>query len=179
MVPNCHSARSRRRSRRIHVRVINPRPPGEGGPSQTVGEGRGRAISHTPHPPWRAPSPQGESFLSLSVTVDSATPGKPCMQNDMRVWWVWKKTSSLKYETTNGTKWTAFVHYQRHAMSESWESHDEILLITLKLLDVTIAVITRNTSPKGVQRKMIQKLRKNKLVCFHLNLLGKSKGKRE
>ena len=37
--PPCHSARSRRRSRRIHHPKNNPRPPGEGGPSQTVGEG--------------------------------------------------------------------------------------------------------------------------------------------
>ena len=37
-LPPCHSARSRRRRRRIHVRVINPRPSGEGGPSLTVEE---------------------------------------------------------------------------------------------------------------------------------------------
>ena len=64
-------------------------------------------------------------------------------------------------------------------MIELRESYDEILLITAKLLDVTIAVITRNTSSKGVQRKMIHNLRENKLVCIHLNLLGKSKEKRE
>ena len=40
-----------RRSRRIHHPKNNPRPPGEGGPSQTMGEGRGRALSPTPHPP--------------------------------------------------------------------------------------------------------------------------------
>ena len=34
-----------------------PRPQGEGGPSQTVGEDRGRALSPTPHPPWRVSSP--------------------------------------------------------------------------------------------------------------------------
>ena len=43
--PPCHSARSRRRSRRIHFPTNNPRPPGEGGPSQTLVEGRGRALS--------------------------------------------------------------------------------------------------------------------------------------
>ena len=31
----------------------------------------------------RAPSPQGEGFPSLFEAVDSATPGKPCVQNDM------------------------------------------------------------------------------------------------
>ena len=50
-IPHCHSARSRRRSRRIHHPKNKPRPPGEGGPSQTVGEGRGKTLSHTPHPP--------------------------------------------------------------------------------------------------------------------------------
>jgi len=35
----------------------NPRAPGEGGRSQTVGEGLGRAVSDTPHPPKRATSP--------------------------------------------------------------------------------------------------------------------------
>ena len=33
----------------------------------------------------RASSPHGEGFLSLFETVDSATPGKPFVQNDMRV----------------------------------------------------------------------------------------------
>ena len=33
----------------------------------------------------RAPSSHGEGFLSLFEIVDSATPGKPCVQNDMRV----------------------------------------------------------------------------------------------
>ena len=39
----------------------------------------------TLHPPWRAPSPQEEEFPSLFKTVDSATPGKPFVQNDTRV----------------------------------------------------------------------------------------------
>ena len=49
-----------------------------------VGEGPGRALSPTPHPPWWAPSPQGEGCSSQSAAVDSATPGKPFVQNDMR-----------------------------------------------------------------------------------------------
>ena len=61
----------------------NPRPSGEGGPSKTVGEGQTKTLFLTPHPPWRAPSPQGEGVPSLIDTVDSATPGKPCVQNDM------------------------------------------------------------------------------------------------
>jgi len=48
-----------------------------------VGEGWGRALSSTHHPPSRASSPQGEGFPSLFETVDSATPGKPFVQNDM------------------------------------------------------------------------------------------------
>ena len=43
--PPCHSARSRGRSRRIHHPSNYPRPPGEGGLLQTVGECRGRALS--------------------------------------------------------------------------------------------------------------------------------------
>ena len=46
-LPPCHSARSWKRSRRIHVRVINPRPLGEGGPLQTVRECR---EDHFPRP---------------------------------------------------------------------------------------------------------------------------------
>ena len=46
-----------------------------------VGEGLGRALSPTPDPP-RVPSPQGEDFSLLYQTEDSATPGKPSVQND-------------------------------------------------------------------------------------------------
>ena len=34
---------------------------------------------------------EGEGFASLFETVDSATSGKPFVQNDMRVGWEWKK----------------------------------------------------------------------------------------
>ena len=37
----------------------------------------------TPHPRWRAPSPQGEGCSSQSAAMDSATSGKPFVQNDM------------------------------------------------------------------------------------------------
>ena len=57
--------------------------PGEEGRSQMVGEGPGRSLSPTPHPPWRAPSPQGEGCSSQSAAMDSATTGKPFVQNDM------------------------------------------------------------------------------------------------
>jgi len=50
-----------------------------------VGEGQTKTLSYNPHPPLRAPYPQGAGYLSLFETVDSATPGKPCVQNDMRV----------------------------------------------------------------------------------------------
>ena len=43
----CHSAWSQRRSRRIHHLKNNPRPQGKRGPSQTVGENRGKAPSET------------------------------------------------------------------------------------------------------------------------------------
>jgi len=46
-------------------------------------EGQKKTLSPTTHPPWRVPSPQGEGVPSLIETVDSATPCKPCVQNDM------------------------------------------------------------------------------------------------
>ena len=63
----------------------DPRPSGERGPSKTVGDGQTKILFLTPHPPWRAHSPQEKGVPSLNVSVDSATPGKPCVQNDMRV----------------------------------------------------------------------------------------------
>jgi len=61
-------------------------PPGEGGSSQTVGEGRGRAFIHHPSSALTGTfPPQGEEFPSLLKTVDSATPGKPFVQNDTGV----------------------------------------------------------------------------------------------
>ena len=48
-------------------------------------EGQTKTLFLTPHPPWRAPSPQEEEFPSLFKTVDSETPGKPFVQNDKRV----------------------------------------------------------------------------------------------
>jgi len=54
------------------------------------------SISEVPLSPpssaLRAPSPSREKvFLRFLETVDSATPGKPFVQNDMRVGWEWKK----------------------------------------------------------------------------------------
>ncbi|MEC8686208.1 MAG: hypothetical protein VXX76_10100 [SAR324 cluster bacterium] len=49
-----------------------------------VGEGPGRALSPTPHLSLSASSPQGEGCSPQSAAVDSATPGKPFVQNDMR-----------------------------------------------------------------------------------------------
>ena len=64
----------------------NSRPPGEEGRSQMVGEGRGSALFRHPSSALtRAPSLQGEGFPSLFERVDSATPGKLCVQNDMRM----------------------------------------------------------------------------------------------
>jgi len=61
----------------------------------------------TPHPPWRAPSPQGEGFPSLIEIVDSATPGKPCVQNDMRVRW----------EIGTKNQFIKVCFYKRHKMN--------------------------------------------------------------
>ena len=62
----CHSARSRRRSRRIHHPIDNPRPLGEGGPSQTkVGEGQKKSLSPTPHPFGGYLFPREKIFLRL------------------------------------------------------------------------------------------------------------------
>ena len=71
------------RSRRIHPPKNNPFIPGEEGRSQMVGEGPGRALSPTPHLSLSASSPQGEGCSSQSAAMDSATSGKPCVQNDM------------------------------------------------------------------------------------------------
>ena len=53
---------------------------------QTDCNGQGRTFIR--HPLIRPDGhlfPQGEEFPSLLKTVDSATPGKPFVQNDMRV----------------------------------------------------------------------------------------------
>ena len=61
----------------------SPLPSGRGLTSQKVGDGQTKILFLTPHPPWRAHSPQEKGVPSLNVSVDSATPGKPCVQNDM------------------------------------------------------------------------------------------------
>ena len=43
---------------------------------------------------------EGKGFPLLLETVDSATPGKPCVQNDMGVGWEWKKNSLFEYTAT-------------------------------------------------------------------------------
>ena len=51
-------------------------------------EGERRGFGMVPLSPssaLRAPSPSREKVLSLLETVDPATPGKPFVQNDMRV----------------------------------------------------------------------------------------------
>ena len=63
-----------------------PRPPGEGRRSQTVDEDRRRFLfCHPSSALTRTPYSQGEGFPSLIETADSATQGKPFVQNDMRV----------------------------------------------------------------------------------------------
>ena len=52
-------------------------------------EGEKRVFGMVPNFPLIRPSStfslEGEGFPSLFETVDSATPGKPCVQNDMRL----------------------------------------------------------------------------------------------
>ena len=67
------------------------------------------------HPPKRASFPQWGVYLSLSETVDSATPGKPCVQNDRRVRWeIGRRIQFNKVCSYKLQKWTDFVLYQRH-----------------------------------------------------------------
>ena len=87
--PNTHPVILRGAESGVAESIIqhNPRHPGERGPSKTMVEGQTKTLFLTPHPPWRAPSPQEKGVPSLIDTVDSATPGKPCVQNDMWVRW--------------------------------------------------------------------------------------------
>jgi len=59
------------------------KPSVTGGRLQTVGEGLGRALSvHPSSAMTRTPILKGEGFFTFE-SVDSATPGKPFVQNDM------------------------------------------------------------------------------------------------
>ena len=64
---------------------MNPHPPGEEGTSKTLGELK--LLSIPPHPPCQASSSQRRRFSFDFWNVDSATPGKPCVQNDLWVRW--------------------------------------------------------------------------------------------
>ena len=84
-------------------------------------EGQTKTFSHAPLPPWSGPSPQGEGLSSLFEKVDSATPGKPFVQNDIRVRWQEGRRKQLfNCAATNGTKGTncikctAFILFQIH-----------------------------------------------------------------
>ena len=48
-----------------------------------MGEGRGMAYIHHPSSAMTGNFIQGRRFFSLFNTLDYATPGKPCVQNDM------------------------------------------------------------------------------------------------
>ena len=62
---------------------MNSNPPGEVRPSIKIGDGRGRTLSQIPHLPCRTPYAHGWRFSFDFWNVDSATPGKPCVQNDL------------------------------------------------------------------------------------------------
>ncbi len=98
---------------------MNSNPPGEVWLLITIGEGK--LLSIPAHLPCRKPSPQGKGFPLLFENVDSATPGKPCVQNDMRVrWQEGRRKQFFKCKATNGTKGTscikctAFILFQIH-----------------------------------------------------------------
>ena len=77
---------------------------------QTVGECRGRALSPKLLIALTGTKRQGDGFASLFENVDSATPGKPCVQNDMRVRSkLEEKPRSLKCGATNAKIRTALV----------------------------------------------------------------------
>ena len=77
---------------------MNPHPPGEVGPSIKIGDGRGRILSQTPHLPCRTPYAHGWRFSFDFWNVDSANPGKPCVQNDLWVRW----QNDVKVRRQNG-----------------------------------------------------------------------------
>ena len=66
------------------------------------GERRGFGlVPLSPSSALRAPSPSREKvLLRFLEKVDPATPGKPCVQNDMGVGWEWKKNSLFEYTAT-------------------------------------------------------------------------------
>ena len=71
-------------SRRTHHPKNNLRPPGEEGQYHTVDEGRGSALFHHPSSTLtRVPPSHREGFPSFFEALDSATQGKPFVQNDM------------------------------------------------------------------------------------------------
>ena len=88
--------------------------------------GRGGTVKDCGWRPDKSPFPklsidqartftQEEVFFPLFKSVNSATPGKPYVQNDMRVRWkLEEKPSSLKCGATNAKIKTAFVEYSTH-----------------------------------------------------------------
>ena len=77
---------------------MNPHPPGEEGTSKTLGELK--LLSIPPHPPCQASSSQRRRFSFDFWNVDSATPGKPCVQNDLWVRW----QNDVKVRKQNGCR---------------------------------------------------------------------------
>ena len=77
---------------------MNSNPPGEVGPSIKINDGRGRTLSQTPHLPCQASYSQRRRFSFDFLNVDSATLGKPCVQNDLWVRW----QNDIKVRKQNG-----------------------------------------------------------------------------
>ena len=73
---SCHSARSRR----IHDRAMNPRPPGEEEPSQMVVEDLESIFSSLLIRSEGHLLPKGEGFSPLCLALDSATPGRAALR---------------------------------------------------------------------------------------------------
>ena len=92
---HCHSARSRRRRRRIH-RHEWTQTLQEVGLLITIGEGK--LLSIPLHPSCQASYSQRRRFSFDFWNLDSATPGKPCVQNDLWVRW----QNDIKVRRQNG-----------------------------------------------------------------------------
>jgi len=78
---------------------------------------------------WREPTPRKKFFFAL-LNVDSATPGKPCVQNDIRVRWQYGRRNQLINVSS----------YKRHDLNRScsmlntWINQKSVYLALIKIL---------------------------------------------
>ena len=89
-----------------------PSPSWKGGPSQMLYENRAKALFRYPSSALTATFSPGRWISYALITLDSATPGKPCVQNDTRVRWEWKKNPVLFMSAAkNYIRKSTFVQY--------------------------------------------------------------------